>query len=173
MTNDRLFLSNEMVQYSILFILQMTFYDWFSPCFLHLAPNVTYSACAFSHSSAVCAPTYLFIVNCPFALWAGEVQGGVPDNITITSKPVGFCEEEWERQKKTYVESVKKTYERERSGKWLLHFTKPWFLFRSRCVICVCQTCKQKIPRVCRWSVKNNSFHVAELAMMPKQIKFR
>ncbi len=32
----------------------------------------------------------------------------VPDNITITSKPVGFCEEEWERQKKTYVESVKR-----------------------------------------------------------------
>ncbi|XP_042625412.1 uncharacterized protein LOC109100502 isoform X1 [Cyprinus carpio] len=32
----------------------------------------------------------------------------VPDNTKTTSKPVVFCEEEWERRKKTYVESVKR-----------------------------------------------------------------
>ncbi|KAF4106104.1 hypothetical protein G5714_013766 [Onychostoma macrolepis] len=32
----------------------------------------------------------------------------VPDNTKSSSKPVVFCEEEWERRKKTYVESVKR-----------------------------------------------------------------
>uniref|UniRef100_A0A672RPI6 Uncharacterized protein n=1 Tax=Sinocyclocheilus grahami TaxID=75366 RepID=A0A672RPI6_SINGR len=60
--------------------------------YLLFLPNDTVSACAFGHSSssAICSKVT------------------VPDNTKTTSKPVVFCEEEWERRKKTYVESVKR-----------------------------------------------------------------